>query len=442
MPTRTIPGTTTRYHMISVNKNGDEITPDPDAPSGTISDAILADVANGQTTDVFVWTHGWKGDVPDAFDQYDRWIGAFAKLDGDRQRMKALHPNFKEIHIGFHWPSLSWGSEDLVSGSSFSAPASTPASDLVDAHARELGDTPAVRIALTALFNELEFNVGEDTLTVGARVAYMQLDHALDLGSNGDTGTESSERAAFDPDGAVLSAFDEMSFGSSAFGKLLAPLQQLTFWTMKKRAQTVGETALHALINRIQDAAPNVRVHVMGHSFGCIVTCAALRGPGDGAPLRRPVDSCVLVQGAMSLWAMTADIPKRPGQSGFFQKLAPEGKVRGPLVTTQSRFDYAVGKLYPWAAGVANQFAYDVIAGVQPKDMPLFGAIGAFGFQGVPDAFAVTMLAADGSYAFTAKGIYNMESSEFIKMGDGVSGAHSDIDGPEVAHVIWQAATV
>jgi hypothetical protein len=35
-----------------------------------------------------------------------------------------------------------------------------------------------------------------------------------------------------------------------------------------------------------------------------------------------------------------------------------------------------------------------------------------------------------------------VESSEFIKKMDGSSGAHSDIDGPAVAHMLWEAAKV
>ena len=50
------------------------------------------------------------------------------------------------------------------------------------------------------------------------------------------------------------------------------------------------------------------------------------------------------------------------------------------------------------------------------------------------------MLPATGAYGFAAKTVYNLESSEFIRNGDGPSGAHSDIAGPEVAHAIWQAA--
>jgi hypothetical protein len=43
-------------------------------------------------------------------------------------------------------------------------------------------------------------------------------------------------------------------------------------------------------------------------------------------------------------------------------------------------------------------------------------------------------------YRFEKGGVYNLDASQFICHGDGASGAHNDIAGPEVAHVIWQAA--
>ena len=50
------------------------------------------------------------------------------------------------------------------------------------------------------------------------------------------------------------------------------------------------------------------------------------------------------------------------------------------------------------------------------------------------------MLPADGPYVFEPRKVYNLESSKYICQGGGASGAHSDIAGPEVAHVIWEAA--
>jgi hypothetical protein len=102
------------------------------------------------------------------------------------------------------------------------------------------------------------------------------------------------------------------------------------------------------------------------------------------------------------------------------------------LVTTLSRHDYAVGKLYPWAAGVANQISYD--------PLPRYGAIGAYGLCGVAGADSLEMKSATDSYDLLCGHAYNVNASKYICKIDGASGAHSDIAGPEVAHLIWQAA--
>jgi hypothetical protein len=97
---------------------------------------------------------------------------------------------------------------------------------------------------------------------------------------------------------------------------------------------------------------------------------------------------------------------------------------------------------YPLAvAAVAASAAFDSSA-VSDAQLPKYGAIGTFGIRGVNGAEALRMLGANGDYGFQPGKIYNVESSQFIRKGGGVSGAHSDIDGPEVAHVLWQAALV
>ena len=117
----------------------------------------------------------------------------------------------------------------------------------------------------------------------------------------------------------------------------------------------------------------------MGHSFGCIVVSSMLRGPGAGAALPRPVDSLVLVQGALSLWSFCPDIPIAPGQPGYFHDIVKNKKVSGPIVTTRSRFDTAVGQLYPIAAGIARQVDF------APGEFPTYGGVGTFGARGLDD---------------------------------------------------------
>jgi hypothetical protein len=207
---------------------------------------------------------------------------------------------------------------------------------------------------------------------------------------------------------------------------------------MKKRARKVGENGMHKFVNDLQHAtaAQKTRVHLMGHSFGGVVVSSILNGPGGTGTFARPIDSVFLAQGAVSLWSYATSIPFAGAGPGYFHKVLNPGIIRGPLVTTRSRFDTAVGVQYPRACMVSGEPSFDVSA------YPKYGAVGTFGFQGLPDSLKTDreMLPADGEYKFEGGRIYNLEASKFICKGEGSSGAHSDIAGPEVAHAIWQAA--
>jgi hypothetical protein len=50
------------------------------------------------------------------------------------------------------------------------------------------------------------------------------------------------------------------------------------------------------------------------------------------------------------------------------------------------------------------------------------------------------MLSADTDYGFQPGNVYNLNGDAYIRNGEGFSGAHSDITGPEVAHLVWEAA--
>ena len=127
--------------------------------------------------------------------------------------------------------------------------------------------------------------------------------------------------------------------------------------------------------------------------------------------------------------------PIAPGSPGYFHDIVKSKKVKGPFLTTRSRFDTAVGRLYPIAAGIARQVDF------APGEFPTYGGVGAFGARGLATGVEDgPMLAANGKYTFKPGTIFNLESSQFIAKGGGASGAHSDIDGPEVAHALWQAA--
>ncbi|MGT2490910.1 hypothetical protein ACU4GD_11255 [Cupriavidus basilensis] len=185
MPIQTIAGTSASYALLALDAAGNERNDDPDGVGGRLSERLLAQWRDSAPTDVFLWSHGWQGDLPAARNQYDRWIGAFARSVGDEQEMRVRHPDFAVAHIGVHWPSLPWGDEELGGDASFAPFAGAGAQAMVDVYAQRLGDTPPVRAALAAIFEAARTQADAASLPEAARLAYLQLDQALALGSEG-----------------------------------------------------------------------------------------------------------------------------------------------------------------------------------------------------------------------------------------------------------------
>ncbi|NID14088.1 alpha/beta hydrolase [Luteibacter yeojuensis] len=431
MPIEQVPGhEDSGYDLVCFDKRGDERKEN----GRFFSEEVLRAVQHDGITDVFVLSHGWKGDVPAARDQYGRWIGAMLANADDIAAMAANRPGFKPLFVGVHWPSLPWGAEDIAGPVSF-ALGDDGGRSIIDDAADALVDTPKAREALATIFEYAAKPGDPPDIPDTVRQAYLQLNRELELGS-GDLGDKpDDDRAPFDPDRAYCQAKNDIvSFGAGGgVGKaILSPLVQLSFWTMKKRAREVGESGVATFVRAIMKASPpQTRLHLMGHSFGCIVVAAAAVGRGTDLP--RPVSSMVLVQGALSLWSFAPKIALDGGRPGYFSALS--GKVAGPIVTTQSSHDSAVGRLYPLAAGIADQVALDL------PDFPRYGAVGTFGAQGLsPDATGMAMPTLGQAHDYRPRCVYNLDASTYICEGDGLGGAHNDIAKPEVAHAVWRAA--
>ncbi len=441
MPFETVPGTGLTYCLIAFDAAGRERRDDPD---GLMSERVMGVLGSEPITDVFLMSHGWKGDIPAAREQYDNWIGAMAKCTADIERAKNAPRGFVPLLVGIHWPSLPWGEEELGSSAvSFGLSEPNPIAALIDQYAERLSDSPAARAALQTIIAAAVENAAPSELPPDVRAAYQVLDREASLGDGGVAAAPGADREPFDPDRAYQAAQDEFGEGAASFGALsfmgglLDPLRQLSFWKMKDRARLFGESGGTNLLAKIQRATVtrDVRVHLMGHSFGCIVMSATLAGPEGRGSLVRPVNSVAMIQGALSFWSYCSDIPYAKGKPGYFQSIVADRRVAGPIITTQSVHDTAVGKLYPLAAGAARQVVF------APGELPKYGALGSYGVRGPgPEIEDREMLAVKDSYRFAPGKVYNLESSQFICEGSGASGAHSDIAKPEVAHAVWEAA--
>ena len=437
MAFQTIPNTFFEYGLISYTADGIERPEE----TGIMSQRLINKARDEKITNVFFFCHGWKGDEPAARLQYESWIKAFATSE-DANLAPQTFPNYKPMYIGLHWPSLPFGDEELTGGFGAAAgPESLTA--LTDTYLARLGNTDDIKGPLTTIINEARRNAAPQQLPENIKSAYLALNDALGLKSEGVDASPDADREAFDPQ----KAFEGGSVGGASFGGginlggILGPLRQLSYWTMKKRARTIGEGGMHNFLKELMYATADqkARIHLMGHSFGTIVISSMIGGPNAQGNLPRPVDSVALVQGAVSLWCYAPDIPFRElirkTGPGYFNRILQDGRVSGPLVTTSSKWDKAVGVLYPWASRIHGSPSF---AGNLPK----FGAIGAFGIQGLPDDIRSEseMLDAKTAYQFEKKKIYNLNGSKYISHMEPISGAHSDIAGPEVAHAIWASA--
>jgi hypothetical protein len=449
MPVETVSasGLDLTYYLIAFDADGNERTDDPDDPSGRLSQRVRGIVADEPITDVFLMSHGWRADVPMARGQYIRWIRAMAACSNDIAQLRAARPGFRPLLVGLHWPSEPWGNEALNTDEIVFDPTESPVEGMIEQAAAVTADTPAARAALRTIFQAAMEDPSPPSLPPEVQAAYATLNRETGLGSGGPAAAPGDDREQFDAEAIYQdSQSDDVSFGG--FGDLenavLMPLRLLSFWAMKDRGRIVGETGCHQLLKELQVAAGarDVRLHLMGHSFGCIVVSAAVAGPGEHAPLPRPVHSIVLVQGAFSLWSYCTDIPPAPGQSGHFRSIVEDGKIAGPIVVTTSTFDTAVGVSYPKGAGVAgpisDQVSFDPS---ETPSLPKYGASGTWGLRG-PGLQIVDrdLGSATEAYEFVPGTVYNLESSAIIREGKPPSGAHGDILHPEVAHVVWMAA--
>ena len=442
MPLCHVPGSVTTYEMICYDARGRERIDDPD---GLMSDRILQALSEieNPVTDVFLLSHGWRSDIPGAKAQYDSWVDWMLKAEADLARMKQQRPGFRPLIVGFHWPSLPWGTESFGNGS-FSVPltaAGTPADPvetMVNDYADRIADTPKARAALRTIITAAMNDIEPPSLAPELRQAYLELDREAGSGAGGASAAPGDDRDGFDPASVYRAIQDDPpSFGGLASGGgVLDVLRALSFWRMKDRARKIGETAGCTLLAQMmQSADRSTRFHLLGHSFGCIVVASMLAGPGGKGRVAKPVDSAVLMQGALSLWSFCTDLPYSPGRQGYFSNVMSDRRVRGPLLTTQSSFDTAVGKWYPLGAGVSRDVSF------APGELPKFGAVGEYGIRGPgADATDLSIQSVTAEYKFAPGKVYNVDCSAVVKNGDDSCGAHSDICHPELAHAVWQAA--
>ncbi|MEJ2889215.1 hypothetical protein [Actinomycetospora aeridis] len=407
-------------------------------------DGLAQSPQRGQVRDLVVLCHGWNNSREGALGLYADLFGRMAPL---------IAPDRSVGFVGVLWPSLLLpddvpaatgpvmaGSAGAGGGAQASGAAPTP-----------VPPGPAASGAAIAEALAPAFPGREDTLAeIGALLdrapedgAELRRCHDLvvslvarpDAGKDEDTGElallDATPREAFETMAGLARPDVGDAQGTNPFAGLWRGakevLRTLSYYEMKDRAGVVGASGLGPLVAGL--ARPDLRVHLAGHSFGARLVSFALTAL---EPATSPVASLTLVQGAFSHFAFSATAPVAAGAGRLAGHV---DRVHGPLVSTHTPNDRAVGWWYPNASVLARQDNQ-----ASTSALYRWGAVGHDGYQQVAAA-ETRVVPTRTPYGFPAGRFTNVEVSDVVRHDlSWFSGAHSDIRHDEIAWLLVSAA--
>lgn len=382
-------------------------------------DSDLASAASQPPTDVFVFSHGWNNNFAEASQTYSAVI---AQMTAVADASPGIRPDpFRPLAFGVIWPSKAW---DESAESAFESAGPAAVNPHTSSLAETVYDALSPQRASPAGFRHDVLRMQEflvkDRLVGDERDEFRAL-----LRRHADRPTLPEDESIFEHE-APAAALEGVTSGEFSAREVF---RIFTYWQMKKRAGIVGQTGVRAAVAAIQGRFQDARIHLLGHSFGCKVALAAVAGPGE--PLARPVQTLVLLQGAISDEAMAEEVTGTNLPGGYHAAL-DASRVDGPIVATFSRLDKACSEAYPIGSRLAGQ------VGELEGLLDRYRALGAVGARGIEDDMdhRIAMQDTGEAYPFTGRGVWSIDGgtppSAFIT-------GHSEIRTPQVAWLIWSA---
>jgi hypothetical protein len=438
------------YWELSFDKSGRLTAPD--------EGGFITEVAESGIADLFVMSHGWGTSAEAAHGLYEAMFRLVAEAAGQA-------PGIGPVGFaGIFWPSLWFPdpppqaapevAEAVQAGRPGAANAVLSGRQIAGALAESFDDPEqqANLEQMGQLIDEGIAGAGEEPReSQQARLARFHSLLQTLVRHDRQPQEDASETWLFDTDdpqrdyeiisdavgsGAQLGAADE-GIGD-VFGKVWNgakdALRMASYYEMKGRAGDIGRQGLGPLLARLHERQPGLRVHLLGHSFGARLVSFALSGiTSDEAS---PVASLCLIQGAFSHWAFAPRHSMPFGTAGALSQYAD--RVHGPLVSTFSEHDWAVGRWYPQASFLARQDNENL----DPDEPDRWGGMGSDGFQGVSPAGGFDLRPAGKAYLLEAGSFYRVNGSAVIAdtSQSPFSGAHSDIRHPQIAWLAVAAA--
>ena len=427
--------------------------------SGT-PDAVAEQIAAAGVDNLFVLSHGWGTQRGQAEQLYQQMFPLLSAAADQRPQLGSVG------FAGIIWPSI-WFPDQPGAPTTATAvgtqSVSAATAGAVNTQAAMTGTQ--IASALTESFDPDQEAVitemgrlidqGQKAVALGAATPQQQEQnvaafHALlqqITAGAVDAQEDAGETALFDTEdpvsayqtlavamGSATSGGDQQSIGdlfTNVWNGAKDALRVASFWQMKARAGTVGRVGLGPLLELLHNKNPAVRVNLIGHSFGARLVSFALAG--ISAETKSPVTSLVLIQGAFSHWCFASQQDMPFGQPGALNGY--RNRVHGPLVSTFSGYDWAVGTWYPKAAFLAGDF-------VQAVTVNKWGGMGSDGFQASQPQVDLHIDAAGTSYPMINNAFHRADGNGVITdtSQSAFAGAHSDIIHPEIAWLAGYAA--
>jgi pimeloyl-ACP methyl ester carboxylesterase len=420
--------------------------------------AAIDGLAAGKFTDVFVFSHGWNNNVEDARALYERFFANASALlaEGKVAAMSGRKP----AALKLFWPSKKFEEKDLIPGGG----AASTGNGVVDQSVmRQLDELKRDPLRL----GQNEENPVATAAVEQAKALYPRLEkdpaarqqfvlHLRSLLNPDEAHADDASEEFFtaDPENLLAAMKDPVVLpaglaggaaggaagvgGAASFvGDLISGIRGsahrllnfTTYFQMKQRAGTVGRVGLAPALREIRQRLAEIRIHLIGHSFGGRVVAAAAHALDDDTA----VQSMTLLQAAFSHNGLAEKFDRERG--GAFRSLITRRRVTGPICVTYTHNDKAVGVAYP----LASRISRDQAAALGDANDP-YGGMGRNGAQRTPEAVDrhgklrnYRLLSVGDTWPIEPRMVHNFESSAVIA-------DHNAVTGKPVAYLAMTAA--
>jgi hypothetical protein len=394
--------------MVEFDRKGRAKAPDVGA-------ALLTEAAAGGYTDVFVFCHGWNNSWTDAVRNYEEFVSGYGGLTRE-QRLTVSRP-YRPLLVGIYWPSAILVAPSERGPSLFGGDVADP--DALEAEQQALAEL-AVELdddVAAGRFREL---AARETLDAGEALELAELLRPVFRDE------EDFEPVSAPPPEELVQVWSDGQ-GQGLWGVLVRvrdALRAATVWLMKDRAGRVGREGLGPLLAEVMEAAPGARLHLVGHSFGCRALLAAVAA----APLPRPVNSVLLLQGAVNHLCFAPD-PRGDGRPGGFRPVLD--KVEQPILATFSDKDDSLTKIFHLALRRAADLGevQGLVAGA-PSPYAALGGYGPGGCGEECERIPVFEVGRRYELGPGPKRLYGVDGSAAIS-------GHSDVSNPATWWALW-----